>query len=225
MEYDGDIYALSPSGNLTRIEFVNGSAVPDWNLSIGEAMLPIGGIDGFVHLYTRDGRIIAIDDVPLQDPYLVPGSLFLEHDPPLEGYETTVNLAVGNRGTATSTVEVTLRIDGDDHGNKAVRLEPGEVHLLVFTWEPAAGETVLTVTMDAEGDEISYGDDELEITTEVTPTAEDDDIDMLVAILVGFVVLWGLLIGIAIISRKYIHRTKRVGGKGEAEEDEKNRPG
>jgi len=225
MEYDGDIYALSPSGNLTKVEFVNGTAVPGWNLSITQSLLPIGEIGGLVHMYTRDGRIVAIDDAPMQDPYLVPGSLFLEHDPPLEGYEVEVVLAAGNRGTAASRIEVILRLDGEFLADRAIMLEPGEIASIEFVWEPEAGEAVLSVGMDVVGDEASYGDDELEITTDVTPTAEEDDADTLTMIFIGLIILWGLLIGIAILVRKYIHRKKGFGGKGEAEEDKNKGPG
>jgi len=225
MEYDGDIYALSPSGNLTKVEVVNGTAVPGWNLSITEGLLPIGEIGGLVHMYTRDGRIVAIDDAPMQDPYLVPGSLFLEHDPPLEGYEDTVILTAGNRGTAASRIEVILRLDGEVLANRIIMLEPGEIASIEFVWEPEAGEATLTVTLDVDGDEISYEHDELEITTNVTPTADEDDVDMLTTIFVGLIILWGLLIGIAIFARKYIHRKRSIGGKGEAEEDKNKGPG
>ncbi|MCI0497484.1 MAG: PQQ-like beta-propeller repeat protein [Thermoplasmata archaeon] len=204
------VHAISADGRVAAMDADSGDVAwdADYWPSAGGSAGPGGGIV----IWSPDGRVSRVQGTPAPCPYLVQGGLFLTSDPPLQGKKVRVFALLRNRGSGPGTFEVAFIVDGRELVRDTLTVGSASTASATAWWKPDRGEHVVTVEVRGGWNASAEGGRAM-IVVKVVGEAEGRDLRAIVALVIGFIALWCLMITIAIIYSKAVlgKRARRAG--------------
>lgn len=219
-----------PNGTVYRISITDHQII--WNYTpIPHAHLfSDPAADRMFYFASDNGVIYAIDDHPVQDPYVVTDSLSTSAtSAPLEGNVIEIYYLVRNRGSGTSNLRAYLFVDDMELGWMELILGAGQEKAINFTWKAEKGRHTLVAQIEVMGEEIRDDDHILTLEISVVERAGDEETTFMMLLIVGLAI-WVILLFLAILVRKALvrkreHEMEKRDGEGAEMKERKRRWG